>query len=237
MILGVMQPYFFPYLGYFDLINRTDRWIVFDTPQYIHHGWVNRNRILHPNEGWQYVNFPVKKKFRNRSKICDVQIASDGDWKRLILAQIEHYKKKAPYYEETIQVIKDSLAEVGSGIVPVNVRAMECVCKYLGITFDYQISSEMSLDLGPIDGPGDWALRISEAVGASEYVNPPGGEELFDPAKFAASEIRFSIQDFQPFDYNCRRWEFIPNLSIIDVMMWNSPESIAAHLSSLRSST
>ena len=64
MILGIMQAYFFPYLGYFDLINCSDKWIVFDTVQYIRHGWVNRNRILHPTEGWQYIIVPIRKSKR-----------------------------------------------------------------------------------------------------------------------------------------------------------------------------
>ena len=67
MRLGIMQPYFFPYLGYFDLINSTDRWIVFDTVQYIRHGWINRNRILHPNEGWQYIIVPIMKAKREET--------------------------------------------------------------------------------------------------------------------------------------------------------------------------
>ncbi len=228
--LGIMQPYFFPYLGYFDLINRTDRWIVFDTPQYIYHGWVNRNRILHPNEGWQYVNVPVNKKFRNRTPIKDVEIVSNDDWKRRILAQLEHYKKKAPHYQETVDLVKDALDTDATRIVPINVRAMDIICQRLGISFQHEIFSEMDIELGAVDGPGDWALRISEALGATEYLNPPGGEELFDPEKFSSSGITLTIQNFEPFVYDCKRWEFIPNLSIIDVLMWNAPEDILAFL-------
>ena len=71
--LGIMQPYFFPYLGYFDLINRTDRWIVFDTAQYIRHGWVNRNRILHSDSEWQYILVPLKKHSR-KAAIKDIAV-------------------------------------------------------------------------------------------------------------------------------------------------------------------
>ena len=75
MVIGNMQPYFFPYLGYFDLINRCDKWIVFDTPQYIKQGWVNRNRVLHPAEGWAYFGVPVKKHEYN-TPICRIETAA-----------------------------------------------------------------------------------------------------------------------------------------------------------------
>ena len=75
-----------------------------------------------------------------------------------------------------------------------------------------------------------WALRISEALGADEYVNPPGGEALFAPTKFEAAGIRLTIQRFENMTYPCDGYDFEPALSIIDVMMWNSPSAIVRHL-------
>ena len=106
MKLGVMQPYFFPYLGYFDLINISDQWIVFDTVQYMRQGWINRNRILHPKEGWQYIIVP-RKKHRRQTAIKDVEVSADPEWRRRILAQIQHYQKGAPCYEETYQLVEE----------------------------------------------------------------------------------------------------------------------------------
>ena len=77
MKLGIMQPYFFPYPGYFALIAQVDRWVVFDTPQYMRHGWVNRNRILHPGSGWQYIVAPLVKHRRSTS-IRDIRLADPG---------------------------------------------------------------------------------------------------------------------------------------------------------------
>ncbi|HZE89534.1 MAG TPA: WbqC family protein, partial [Verrucomicrobiae bacterium] len=104
MRVGIMQPYFFPYLGYFDLIGHTDAWVVFDTPQYIRHGWVNRNRVLHPSRGWQYVIAPVRKHDRAAS-IRDVEVSAAPDWRRRLLAQLEHYRKRAPYFRETMELV------------------------------------------------------------------------------------------------------------------------------------
>jgi hypothetical protein len=107
---------------------------------------------------------------------------------------------------------------------------MERVCAYLGVDFDYAFFSEMDLDIGLIDDPGQWALRIAEAMGADEYANPPGGGTLFDELAFAASGVKLTIRHLPPLEYTCGNYDFVPNLSIIDVMMWNQPKVIKAHL-------
>ncbi len=113
-----------------------------------------------------------------------------------------------------------------------NVRSLDVVCDYLEIPFACSVFSEMDLALGPVEGPGDWALRISEALGASEYINPPGGVDLFDPHKFEQAGIKLIIQAPVDYQYNCNGYQYQPSLSIIDVMMWNSPEDIRSYLTS-----
>src|ERR1700752_1667989 len=106
MRLGLMQPYFFPYLGYFDLINCSDRWIVFDTVQYIRRGWMNRNRILHPEKGWQYINVPIKRTSRD-IPIFEAETTEPGPWQSRIIGQLNHDRKKAPHDEKTISLISE----------------------------------------------------------------------------------------------------------------------------------
>jgi hypothetical protein len=229
MILGIMQPYFFPYLGYFDLINRSDRWIVFDTAQYIRHGWINRNRVLHPKEGWIYITVPVRK-CRRGTAIKDVEINGESEWAERVLGRLTHYRGRAPYYEETFQLVREC---VGTGERPLSrliVAAIERVCDRIGIGFRYDYLSEMDLHLGPVEGPGDWALRISEALGAEEYVNPSGGAALFEPGKFEKSGIRLNIRDLPHLEYSCGKYQFIPGLSIVDVLMWVPPEKVMDYL-------
>lgn len=103
-------------------------------------------------------------------------------------------------------------------------------CQILGISFNYRIFSEMSLSLGPVEGPGDWALRIAEALGAEEYVNPPGGIEIFDPSKFSRSNIRLTFRELPSLRYVTRGYGFEPDLSIVDLLMWNEPARIKEHL-------
>lgn len=229
MKLGIMQPYFFPYLGYFDLINYSDRWIVFDTVQYIRHGWMNRNRIHHPKEGDLYIIVPLRKHLRG-TLIKDIVISEYPRWKSKILGQLNHYKKNAPYFKETYSFVEECLSINEKSLSRLNSLILEKTCSRLGIDFEYEYFSEMDLDLGSVGGPGDWALRISEALGVEEYVNPPGGVDIFDPEKFKAAGIKLTISDTPPFEYSTKGYEFIPNLSIIDVMMFNSKERIGEYL-------
>ncbi|MFC1484261.1 WbqC family protein [Candidatus Neomarinimicrobiota bacterium] len=233
MKLAIMQPYFFPYLGYFDLINRVDRWIVFDAPQYIRHGWVNRNRILHPTSGWQYIIVPLKKHHRD-TPIYEIQSNSTQDWPGKITKQLGHYKNKAPFYHETIDLVKRCLACEEQSLSRLNTMILREICDVLEIPFDFEYYSEMSLDLGMIQGPGDWALQISRTLNVREYVNAPGGDQLFDHRRFEEEGIKLSIQRYESFRYKTDPYEYIPDLSIIDVLMWNSPPSVHAYLAGVK---
>lgn len=105
MKLGIMQPYFFPYLGYFSIIKHTDKYILSDEVQFSHHGWIERNRILKPVAGWQYINVPLIKANRVLP-IKEVFINNSIDWKSKIMAQLHHYKKKSPFLSRNNQVIR-----------------------------------------------------------------------------------------------------------------------------------
>ena len=230
MKLALMQPYFFPYLGYFDLIYQADLWIVFDTVQYIRRGWINRNRVLHQTRGWQYITVPVRKRPRD-ARICEMEIANDLPWREKLLGQLQHYKRHAPYFSQVMHVLEAGIASSDEVFISrLNVRCLELVCEYLDIPFHYRFLSDMNLDIGPIHAPDDWALHISKALGAKEYINPPGGKDIYDPDKFRRHGIRLTIRQLPVLEYECNGYEFIPNLSIIDVLMWNQPAKVRGHL-------
>ena len=229
MKLALMQPYFFPYLGYLDLIYQSDLFVIFDTAQYIRRGWVNRNRVLHQKQGWQYITVPVKKHSRDTS-IQRIEIIDGDAWREKILGQLQHYKRYAPFFPKVNELIKDSLYSEETSLARLNVKSLSLVCTYLEIPFNFKYFSELNVSLGPIEGPSDWALRLSEALGADEYINPPSGTALYDPSRFNARGIKLTIRHLPPMYYDCKNYEFIPSLSIIDVMMWNEPEKIRAYL-------
>ena len=236
MKLVAMQPYFFPYLGYFDLLNITDEWIVFDTPQYMKFGWVNRNRILRPGSGWQYIVLPVKH-HQSFKPINQIEI-SDRDWSGLILRQLKHYEKDAPYYDGVISFLEDCISDLDGNLAKVNTSLFQKAARRLGIKKPIYVYSEMNLALpGPVDSPGDWGWAIAEAVGADEFINRPGGAAFIDEAGYRERGIKLTFQSFVNMTYSCGRChQFEPDMSIIDVMMWNSPEQIKHYLDTFRSS-
>jgi hypothetical protein len=227
MKAGIMQPYFFPYLGYFSLIKHVDLFILFDTVQYIRHGWIERNRILKPDAGWQYIQVPIIKPEGRDSLIKDVLIKNEGDWKRKILAQLQHYKKKAPYYKEIVSLINEVFADDYDDIVRLNQKSLSLVCKYLGFEKELPILSTLNLKIEDASLPDEWALNICKALGnVDEYWNPPGGKDFFNPAKYLKAGIGFKFHNVCLKEYRQGRGQFESGLSIIDVLMFNSIEEV-----------
>lgn len=228
MKLGIMQPYFFPYIGYFQLMNAVDRWIAFDDIQFIDKGWINRNRVLHPDpvKEWQYITLPLDKRGQF-DKICDISIKSQVDWRSQILGKLTSYKKKAPYYNQTIDFVRDCFDTDEANLARFVVRSLKMTAQYIGIQTPIDVQSEMDLQLPKIEHPGQWALKISEAIGASEYVNPKGGADIFKAEEFKKAKIELSFLGPKLTPYPQRRDGFIPGLSIVDVLMWNDSSSIA----------
>jgi len=225
MKLAIMQPYFFPYLGYFALIKHTDHFMVFDTPQFIRHGWIERNRILKPNEGWHYIKVPLEKHGRE-TVINEICIKNSENWKEKILAQLTHYKKSAKYYKDTVTVVQDVFKFDTNSIVDLNNHALKTVCNYLDISTEWSVFSKLNLKIIQPEAPDEWALNISLAMNAKEYINPPGGESFFNRNKYAGRDLKLSFLQFQITEYNQKRDDFEPGLSIIDALMFNSPTEI-----------
>ena len=231
MKLAIMQPYFMPYIGYFSLIKQTDEFILFDPVQFIRHGWIERNRTLKQNGGVQYVQIPLIKGDGHDTLIKDVKINNAEPWKQRMLAQLQHYKKKAPYYWKTIKILNEVFAEDYEDITHLNKKTLQVVCAYLGINREFPIFSEMGLEIEPVTSPDEWALNICKAVnklgwGVTDYINPEGGVEFFDRKKYTDNGISLSfIHSLLP-PYNQHQDTFEAGLSMIDILMFNSPEEI-----------
>ena len=148
--------------------------------------------------------------------------------------QLEHDRGRAPYFDAVISLVRDCLSVPTRSLSCLNVETLRRTCAFLEIPFPVTVFSEMGLALAPAEGPGDWALLIANALGAREYINPPGGKDLFDPAKFAASGIRLTIQEPVDFRYDVSGYVVEPALSILDALMWNSRDSLKTYLSGRR---
>ncbi len=227
MKLGIMQPYFFPYIGYFQLMKNVDQWVVFDDIQYIDKGWINRNRILHPNieKQWQYITLPLDKR-KQFDKICNIQIKSEINWQAEILGKLTAYKRKAPFYSQTINLINECFETTDLNLSSFLVRCLKITANYIGIETPIKVQSLMNLDLGVIEHPGQWALKIAEKLKAKEYINPFGGRDIFKKEEFDKKNIKLSFSAENTFQYSQRRENFVSNLSIIDTLFWNDKNMI-----------
>lgn len=224
MKIGIMQPYFFPYIGYFSLIDATDKWIVFDKVQFIRHGWIERNRVLNSNKLASYIKVPLEKHSRE-TKINHIYIRNSENWKKKILEQLTCYKKKAPYYQTVINFINEVLHKDFDLISELNTYILKCTCEYIGIQFNYEIFSKMNTCIETkIEQPGQWALEISKELKATTYVNPIGGKEIFNKSEFEQNGIDLLFLKNNLTNYNQRIGHFVEGLSIIDVLMYNSPK-------------
>jgi hypothetical protein len=225
MKLAGMQPYFFPYLGYFALIKHSDIFIVADNVQYIESGWIRRNRILKPKGGWQYLGVPIAK-CSHKTIINEVRIKDDEPWRDRIFRQLDHYRKKAPYYLDVIRFLEHAFAVETDSISDLNVHLLVETCRYIGIPFNVDIFSQMAVAVERATAPDEWALNTCKAFGADTYINPPGGIDFYDRHRYLRSgvELQFLQVNLKP--YEQRNGTFEAGLSILDVMMFNTPQQI-----------
>lgn len=225
MRAGIMQPYFFPYIGYFSLIKQVDRFVLLDDVQFIRHGWIERNRILRPSGGWQYISVPLRK-HSQKTAIRDVMINNDTDWKKKLAAQLGHYRK-APYYYRVMSMLEEIFNYQFDDITSLDRACLEHVCTYLQISTPIELFSEMNLTVLPVKAADEWALNICLAMkDVTEYWNPPGGRAFFTENKYLEAGISLSFHESIISEYPQLGGEFEPGLSILDVMMFNSVEQI-----------
>lgn len=221
--LGIMQPYFFPYLGYFALIDQSDAWVVFDVTQYTPKTWMNRNRVLHPRAGWQWVTVPLSNS-SNSITTSEARILNRRAARDSALGKLSHYRRRAPHWREVEDLVRAAFdASESDSLVSLNVSSLSVVCRYLGIPFERSVCSELGLDLGGVSHPGGWAPAIASTLQASEYLNPIGGGHLFRQAEFRRLGIELLLLEMPLFEYPTARYSFEPNLSVLDVLMWNDP--------------
>jgi len=222
MKVGIMQPYFFPYIGYFQIMNAVDCWIIFDQVQFVDKGWINRNRILHPSpeKEWQYITLPLAKKNRF-DQINEINIHPEIDWRKEIKGKLSIYSKKAPFFREAMALLDECFECEEQNLSLFLANALKVTARTLNINTEFMFMNELNLAIENIEHPGQWAVKISEAIGATQYINPPAGYAIFKEEEFQACgvELLFLQSNLSP--YKQLSSNFVPGLSIIDLMMWN----------------
>jgi hypothetical protein len=216
MKLGIMQPYFFPYIGYFQLISAVDAFVLYDDVSYIKQGWINRNNILSNSES-HLITLPLQDASSNKL-INQIEIRG----RHKILQNLRHSYVKAPYFDVIYPVIEDILLQTEKNLASFLGYQLCQVCAYLGLNPHWHISSELSKD-NELRGQ-DKILAICEELGATHYINMPGGKSLYDQRSFTSRGLELSFIEPRPMSYRQFGNEFVPNLSIIDVLMFNDRE-------------
>lgn len=229
MKVAIMQPYIFPYIGYFQLINAVDHFVFYDDVNFIKQGWVNRNKILVQGKSTLFT-VPLKKS--SSFKIIHETLLHPTlfkKWKKKFLKTVEQSYKKAPYFDVIFPLVKRALdTDDNSSISEVAIKSVNEVLNYLQLERNIFISSTDFAET-TILGRADRIIAITKKLAADEYVNSPGGKELYDKKYFHENGINLNFINSEIMEYDQGVSNFIPALSIIDVLMYNSEEE-AIHM-------
>lgn len=224
--VAIMQPYFLPYIGYLQLISAVDLFIVYDNIKYTKKGWINRNRLLQ-NDNDVMFSLPLKKD-SDSLNVCERELAADFNRNKL-LHQFKNAYRHAPYFTQTFPLIEQVVDYDQSNLFEFLHHSIVKVCEYLGITTKIEISSSINIDHALKNQ--DKVLALCEVVSASVYVNAIGGIDLYSKETFHDKGLALKFIQSQPFEYPQFGQAFVPCLSIVDAMMFNSRETIQTYLS------
>jgi hypothetical protein len=216
MKLGIMQPYFMPYIGYFQLIAAVDQFILYDNIKYTKKGWINRNRMLQNGKDVMF-SLPLK----SGSDSLDVrgrELAADFNRDKL-LNQFKGAYSRAPYFEQTFPLLENIVRFEDANLFRYIQHALVQTCGHLAIATDIRISSHVAID-HELKGQ-DKVIALCQASGADTYINAIGGVELYSKDDFKLRGIRLQFIRAHPFEYKQLGALFTPGLSIVDVLMFN----------------
>lgn len=222
MKVAIMQPYFFPYIGYWQMINAVDKFILFDDVNYINRGWINRNLILINNEP-KYINLYLDKASQNKL-INEISILDNDNIKRKFLKTIEISYIKAPYFNQVYPIIEKIMYVNSKNLSLFLENSINKVCEYLLI--NTEIIKSSTLHNNKLLKNQEKIIDICNNINADCYINAIGGQGLYDYDRFEKENITLKFLSSKSYVYKQFKQEFIPNLSIIDIMMFNNRDNI-----------
>lgn len=221
-----MQPYIFPYIGYLQLINAVDKFIIYDDVNFIVRGWINRNKILVNNKEHMFT-IPLQDSSRNKL-IKDIEISNDALWKSKLLKTIEQSYKKSPYFYEVFGLISDIISVNENRISKLIYHSIVRINQFLGIKTIIEESSAVYSN--PHLKNQNRIIDICRTENAAEYINPIGGTQIYSKDLFEKNNIKLFFLKTKPIRYRQFNNDFIESLSVIDIMMFNSGDKIREYL-------
>lgn len=219
-----MQPYLFPYIGYYQLVNAVDDFVFLDDVNFIKRGYINRNSILLSGKEYRF-SLPVQHISQFRT-IRDHKYVPDSGVK--LLDQLHQAYSKAPYFRQVQSLVKGILASEDLSVASLNARSITDVFQYLGIERSYFFSSEM--DPGRAQSGQERIIGLCKCRHTSIYINAIGGKALYDPIFFAQHGLKLGFICPHFSEYLHKSAAFVAGLSMIDVLMWNAPSQVSSLL-------
>ncbi len=225
MKVAIMQPYLFPYIGYFQLINAVDTFVFYDDVNFIKSGWIHRNRVLIKGEP-KYFSVPLS----NQSSFIEISKTEINEKlyetrNSQFLKSLQINYSKAPFFQETFNLVESVLKTTKKTIADLAIDSTKEICNYLSITSKFKKSSMHFSETPHLKG-GERLIEMCKMLESKSYINPIGGLELYDKKIFKEQGLDLLFLKSNPIVYKQFSNEFIPNLSIIDVLMFNSKEQV-----------
>lgn len=240
MKLAIMQPYFFPYIGYFQLIQAADKMILYDLVTYRKASWINRNRLIdRSKKAITSFGVPVQK-FRFGTLVRDIRINQTTDWPAYIGRLIYYNYKKAPQFDTVYPLVKELLTFETDSIHEFNSNAIKQLASFINIdteithenTHYIKLEEELALmelhDLSNVKSRR--IIEICRREGSPHYLNPSGGQALYQRSTFLDAQMGLSFVKSGEISYKQFIEPFTPNLSILDVLMHNSKEQVQQYI-------
>lgn len=224
-----MQPYVFPYLGYFQLIQAVDRFIFYDDVNFIKRGWIHRNTILVNGRAHRF-SIPLANASQHRLiRAVDLHPTEYPAWQAKFMKTLRQNYRKAPGFEVAYALVEHVLDRPPDSVASLAMDSIRAVVHYLELNREFVVASELTYDRD-LRG-ADKILALCQQQGADEYINPAGGRELYRTADFEERGISLHFMAAESIDYEQFAPPFVPNLSVIDALMFCTPAQIRAMLS------
>lgn len=241
MRLAIMQPYFFPYIGYFQLAHAADKMILYDLVTYRKLTWINRNRLLNKSSGKvQYIIAPVHR-FRLNTLIKEIRINHSEDWAHQINKFIYYNYKRTPYFDQVYPLVQQLITLKTDSIHEFNYNSFKGICDFLEISTEIHWRNDKFLDMESrlqsdsskknIEPKSLRIIEICKKESAAEYVNPIDGQQLYDRTTFQKEGLSLSFIKSAPIEYPHFAKPFPPGLSIIDMLMHCGKDGTSEHIS------
>jgi hypothetical protein len=221
MRVVILQPGYLPWLGFFEQLKRADVFVIYDDVQFDRRGWRNRNRIKSP-DGPVWITVPVIQKGRFGEEVCEVRIDNDRNWRRKHIESIRRFYRRAPYFEHYFTPISREIEKQNEKLVDLDISLIYLLARCIGEPESkFRRSSEMEIG----GGKTTRLLNICKALNADEYYTGAAAKDYFDMKPFDDAGIRVEFQDYRHPVYPQLFGDFVPYLSIIDLLFNTGPDA------------